>query len=243
MPLLLTHTLFHTQELNKWRNSFELWQHASYTQPGDTIAYYNLACTLERVRQLGDENDRYVLIQSNVRHTFDQYVRSSGGNISDEKTDGEKWILLTLSLFDKAIELDVSYGAAYNNKGQLLEKIGQNKQAEVNYRMAIGLNNNTHYKAHNNLAQVMLNPPFLFTYPSLTRCLKTPLLLVVYDKLLHRQRSYEEAELYYRYALDIYPTYHMALFNLATLLHTTGHMRTRSSKKHMLLCQCLNISI
>lgn len=41
-------------------------------------------------------------------------------------------------------------------------------------------------------------------------------------QLLHRSRRYDLAEHHYRAAIEILPTYHLALFNLATLLHTTG---------------------
>lgn len=39
---------------------------------------------------------------------------------------------------------------------------------------------------------------------------------------MHRSKRYDEAERHYRAAIDIFPTYYLALFNLATLLHTTG---------------------
>jgi tetratricopeptide (TPR) repeat protein len=41
-------------------------------------------------------------------------------------------------------------------------------------------------------------------------------------QLLHRTRRFDEAERHYRAAVAIWPAYPLALFNLATLLHTTG---------------------
>lgn len=111
------------------------------------------------------------MIKNDVIRAYDNSIKrmnilsnndSGRGSVSSDSSvrdtsvigDDEKWTLFTLSMFDKAIELDINYGPAYNNKGQLLEKIGRNRQAEECYRMALHLNNNTHYKAHNNLAQV-----------------------------------------------------------------------------------------
>ena len=122
------------------------------------------------------------------------------------------------ALFARASELEPTYGAAYNNRGQLAERRGGDdgmRVAEDSYRHAIALNANTHYKAYNNLAS-----------------------------LLHRQGAslrgkgneqsreglFGDAEDNYRKAIAIFPSYHLALFNLATLLHTTGRHWSKAAE-------------
>jgi tetratricopeptide (TPR) repeat protein len=200
----------------KWRSSADLWSHAAFVHPRDCTATYNLGCALERAAKA---NPLDLLDSPLLARNRDGFASKKNGTRTATTHEERTALAVALqseamreaeALFARASELEPTYGAAYNNRGQLAERRGGDdgmRVAEDSYRHAIALNANTHYKAYNNLAS-----------------------------LLHRQGAslrgkgneqsrevlFGDAEDNYRKAIAIFPSYHLALFNLATLLHTTG---------------------
>jgi len=106
------------------------------------------------------------------------------------------------SLFEQALAIDSSYGAAWNNWGFIRETMKDYSGAEHCYRKAIALNGDRHYTAHNNMAK---------------------LLHMHGSEMKRKNRVQSDAqEIIYHYneAIRIFPQYGKALYNLATYFHT-----------------------
>ena len=215
-----------SHESVKWRNSSNLWLHAALVTPKDCTATYNLACVVERVARANPLE----LLDSPLLARNRNNASATGGSLhylsrtpvpSEQRADMALALQLegmreAEALFAKAVDLEPTYGAAYNNRGQLAERRGGNdglQLARECYSKAIELNAHTHYKAYNNLASLLHRQG---------------------TAGLHDVASQEAllgaAEKNYRRAISIFPGYHLALFNLATLLHTTGrHWSTEAT--------------
>ena len=221
--------------LLKWTNSSNLWAHAAFVYPRDCTSVYNLGVAIERLAV----NNPVELVKSQLfvnNHNLSKWapvqnnadiVGATKGGPSKEYTKRNdahtlravhtlavEGVLKAESLFALATELDPTYGAAFNNRGQLAERRGGIdgiRIAEESYRTAITLNPNTHYKAYNNLASMLHRQAATLRGKS---------------KNKEQEKLMIAAEDNYRKAIQIFPRYHVALFNLATLLHTTGRRWT-----------------
>lgn len=130
-------------------------------------------------------------------------------------------IQLAQKSYQKAIELDATYGRAYLNLGSLLYHAGEKDEALAAFRRGWELEPRS-VKGAINLANLLINFDNLdeahqVIQKSLEHNGMTADLALAMGKILYRKERYEEALHWYQQAADIEPDWYLPLVNMGLL--------------------------
>jgi tetratricopeptide (TPR) repeat protein len=131
--ILAACTVLAWQQLDTWRNSFTLWEHAIEAVPGNYAAHYNLAAVLHRAGKL-DEARRHYAETLRINPAYPAVKNAIGLTFLSQGRPAE-----ALPYFSAALEQQPDFAAAHLNRGLAQMALGDPVGAESSFTAAIKL--------------------------------------------------------------------------------------------------------
>jgi len=189
---------------------------ATFFEPMNAEAHYNLATAFKQVGNLGAAIDAYQkVIELNPNHTF---ALNNLGILFKEK----KMLDEAVEVYQKAINTNPNYAFAFNNLGVALAEKGEFEKAIISYQKAIDINAD-YSEAYYNLAYALhkigsLSESIAASRKALSINSDHPEALINMGNVLQDQGNLVEALSSWRKALRLNPNSANAYFNIGNAL-------------------------